>query len=174
MRELVDVRYPKADCIRLVQDNLSVLKEIDHPNADLLPDTFHMSIEEADVATSLRDAGDRVAHVHLGDNNRLMPGHGRLDWEGIFGALKDIGFEGAVNLECSTEGARRIDVEVEPDELLGGRDRLDRGVPGLQGRDRLGVDVGGDDGAAVVQDVRRELAAHLADARDPDSQPGQR
>jgi sugar phosphate isomerase/epimerase len=90
--------------LNLVQDNLSVLKEVDHPNADLLPDTFHMSIEEADVATSLRDAGDRVAHVHLGDNNRLMPGHGRLDWESIFGALKDIGFEGAVNLECSTEG----------------------------------------------------------------------
>ncbi len=32
------------------------------------------------------------------------PGHGRLDWASIFGALDEIGFEGAVSLECSTEG----------------------------------------------------------------------
>lgn len=90
--------------LNLVSDNLAVIEEVDHPNAALLPDTFHMSIEESDPATAIRDAGDRVAHVHLGDNNRLLPGHGRLDWESIFGALHDIGFEGAVNLECSTEG----------------------------------------------------------------------
>jgi sugar phosphate isomerase/epimerase len=90
--------------LNLVSDNLEILEAVDHPNAGLLPDTFHMSIEEADVATSLRAAGDRVAHVHLGDNNRLLPGHGRLDWPSIFGALNDIGFEGAVTLECSTEG----------------------------------------------------------------------
>jgi sugar phosphate isomerase/epimerase len=90
--------------LNLVSDNLEVIESVDHPNAALLPDTFHMSIEEADVATSIRAAGDRVAHVHLGDNNRLLPGHGRLDWDSIFGALRDLGFEGAVNLECSTEG----------------------------------------------------------------------
>lgn len=90
--------------LNLVSDNLEVIDTVDHPNAALLPDTFHMSIEEADVATSIRAAGDRVAHVHLGDNNRLLPGHGRLDWDSIFGALGEIGFEGAVNLECSTEG----------------------------------------------------------------------
>ena len=90
--------------LNLVSDNLEIIEAVDHPNAGLLPDTFHMSIEEADVAASVRAAGDRVAHVHLGDNNRLLPGHGRLDWPSIFGALNEIGFEGAVSLECSTEG----------------------------------------------------------------------
>lgn len=90
--------------LNLVSDNLEIIEAVDHPNAGLLPDTFHMSIEEADVASSIRAAGDRVAHVHLGDNNRLLPGHGRLDWPSIFGALGEIGFEGAVSLECSTEG----------------------------------------------------------------------
>ena len=42
--------------------------------------------------------------MHLGDNNRLLPGHGRLDWPSIFGALTEIGYAGYVNLECSTEG----------------------------------------------------------------------
>jgi sugar phosphate isomerase/epimerase len=90
--------------LNLVSDNLEIIEAVDHPNAGLLPDTFHMSIEETDVASSIRAAGDRVAHVHLGDNNRLLPGHGRLDWPSIFGALNEIGFEGAVSLECSTEG----------------------------------------------------------------------
>ncbi|GAA1240010.1 sugar phosphate isomerase/epimerase [Janibacter melonis] len=90
--------------LNLVADNLAMIEAVDHPNAALLPDTFHMSIEEVDVASSILAAGEKVAHVHLGDNNRLLPGHGRLDWESIFGALHEIGFTGAVNLECSTEG----------------------------------------------------------------------
>lgn len=87
-----------------VADNSAIIDAVAHPNAGLLPDTFHMSIEEADPAAALRSAGDRVIHVHLGDNNRLLPGHGRLDWTGIFAALHDIGYDGVVNLECSTEG----------------------------------------------------------------------
>jgi len=87
-----------------VADNLRVIAQVDHPNAGLLPDTFHMSIEEANIPAALRQAGGQVRHVHLGENNRLLPGLGALDWEAIFGALKDIDYRGAVNLECSTSG----------------------------------------------------------------------
>lgn len=87
-----------------VADNLAVLDDVAHPNAGLLPDTFHLSIEEASVPDAIRRAGDRVRHVHLGDSNRLLPGSGSLDWEAIFRALHDIDYGGAVNLECSTEG----------------------------------------------------------------------
>ncbi|MFV0253232.1 MAG: sugar phosphate isomerase/epimerase family protein [Beutenbergiaceae bacterium] len=85
-----------------VDDNLRVLDRVDHSGAGLLPDTFHMSIEEADIPQALRRAGDQVRHVHLGENNRLLPGSGSLDWSAIFGALADIGYDGAVNLECAT------------------------------------------------------------------------
>ena len=87
-----------------VTDNLRVLARVDHPNAGLLPDTFHMSVEEASIPDALREAGDRVRHVHFGENNRLLPGHGALDWKAIVEALRDIGYDGAVNLECSTSG----------------------------------------------------------------------
>lgn len=85
-------------------DNIRIIDTVAHPNAGLLPDLFHMSIEEADPGEALRLAGDRIKHVHLGDNNRLLPGHGRLDWADIFGALAEVGYQGYVNLECSTEG----------------------------------------------------------------------
>ncbi|PRY18555.1 sugar phosphate isomerase/epimerase family protein [Kineococcus rhizosphaerae] len=87
-----------------VEDNLAILEEVAHPNAGLLPDTFHLSLEESDLGAALRRAGDHVAHVHLGDSNRLLPGHGLLEWEEVFAALRDIGYAGALNLECSTEG----------------------------------------------------------------------
>ena len=87
-----------------IADNIRIIDAVAHPNAGLLPDTFHMSIEEADMGQALIQAGHRIAHVHLGDSNRLLPGHGLLDWRGIFGALDTVGYDGYVNLECSTTG----------------------------------------------------------------------
>nr|WP_253259869.1 sugar phosphate isomerase/epimerase family protein [Subtercola boreus] len=96
-------RYESRYLNRVV-DNLEIIDAVAHPNGGLLPDTFHMSLEETDLAESLRLAAERVVHVHLGDSNRLLPGSGHLDWAAIFGALSDIGYDGWVNLECSTEG----------------------------------------------------------------------
>jgi sugar phosphate isomerase/epimerase len=90
--------------LNLVADNATIVDEVAHPNAGLLPDTFHMSIEERDLGAALRDAAGRIVHVHLGDSNRLLPGHGLLDWTAIFEALKTVGYHGFVNLECSTSG----------------------------------------------------------------------
>ena len=61
-----------------IADNIRIIDAVAHPNAGLLPDTFHMSIEEADMGKALIEAGNRIAHVHLGDSNRLLPGHGLL------------------------------------------------------------------------------------------------
>lgn len=96
-------RYESRYLNRVV-DNARIVDAVAHPNAGLLPDTFHMSIEEGNLGEALRSAGDRVVHVHLGDSNRLLPGHGLLDWPGVFGALHDLHYDGYVNLECSTEG----------------------------------------------------------------------
>ena len=90
--------------LNLVADNLEILDAVAHPNAGLLPDTFHMSIEESDLPCTLRTAGPHIAHVHLGENNRLLPGHGHLPWPDIFQALRDVGYNGYLNLECSTTG----------------------------------------------------------------------
>ncbi len=87
-----------------VADNAAIVDEVAHPNAGLVPDTFHMSIEEARMSDALRAAGDRIVHMHLGDSNRLMPGRGLLDWSDVFAGLAAVGYDGCLNLECSTEG----------------------------------------------------------------------
>lgn len=87
-----------------VGDTARIVDAVAHPNAGLLPDTFHMSIEEADMGGALRQAGSRIAHVHFGDSNRTLPGGGLLDWPEIIRALSDVGYDGCVNLECSIGG----------------------------------------------------------------------
>jgi sugar phosphate isomerase/epimerase len=96
-------RYESRYLNRVV-DNLEIIDAVAHPNAGLLPDIFHMSIEEADLPAAIRAAGSKIAHVHLGDNNRLLPGYGHLPWLAIFQALRDVGYADYVNLECSTSG----------------------------------------------------------------------
>jgi sugar phosphate isomerase/epimerase len=66
----------------------------------IMADLFHMNIEEADLAASLREAGDMVAHVHLADSSRLEPGTGHTDFAAAFRALRDIGFDGFGAIEC--------------------------------------------------------------------------
>jgi sugar phosphate isomerase/epimerase len=87
-----------------VADCGEVLRAVDSPNAGLLFDFFHSSIEERDLVDSIHTAGDLIRHVHLGDNNRLLPGMGNINWKRSFDALKEVGYAGFVNLECSTSG----------------------------------------------------------------------
>lgn len=70
------------------------------PAVRLMADLFHMNIEEADMAASLREAGPLVAHVHLADSSRLEPGTGHTDFAAAFSALGAIGFAGWGALEC--------------------------------------------------------------------------
>ena len=66
----------------------------------LMADLFHMNIEEAGLAASLREAGDMVAHVHLADSSRLEPGTGHTDFAAAFRALAEVGFDGWGAIEC--------------------------------------------------------------------------
>ncbi|WIJ25834.1 sugar phosphate isomerase/epimerase family protein [Devosia sp. RR2S18] len=66
----------------------------------LMADLFHMNIEEASLAASLREAADVVAHVHLADSSRLEPGTGHTDFASAFAALEEIGFKGCAAMEC--------------------------------------------------------------------------
>ena len=73
--------------------------EVGAPNIGVMADTFHMSIEEPDIAAAIRNAGHRLAHVHLADSNRAAPGQGHTDFEPIVQAIIDVGYEGWISYE---------------------------------------------------------------------------
>ncbi|ANE46198.1 hypothetical protein SY83_07845 [Paenibacillus swuensis] len=66
----------------------------------VMPDFFHMQIEEPDISLSLKGAADLITHVHLADSNRLPPGQGHCDFRKAFLTLKEIGFTGYMAVEC--------------------------------------------------------------------------
>jgi sugar phosphate isomerase/epimerase len=63
-----------------------------------------MNIEEADIAASIRQAGAHIVYVHVADSNRLQPGRGHLDFRPGFRALKAIGYDGYLTIECRVAG----------------------------------------------------------------------
>lgn len=69
----------------------------------LLLDSFHMNIEEDDMYTSIKKAGDKgfIGHFHIGECNRKAPGFGsgRMPWEDIARALSDCGYNGRIVME---------------------------------------------------------------------------
>jgi sugar phosphate isomerase/epimerase len=92
-------RY-ETDYINTVEEALGLLHQIGSPSIKLLVDTFHMNIEEADIAASVRIAGPTIGHVHLVDSNRQAPGHGHLDFVSVLQALRDVQYRGYLSLEC--------------------------------------------------------------------------
>ena len=90
-----EARFPKD-----LAEGASICEEVESPGLRLMGDFFHMSIEEADIAASLRSAAKYLCHIHLADSNRVVPGRGHTQFVEPFRALKDIGYDGFGALEC--------------------------------------------------------------------------
>ena len=95
--------------LRTLEDGVDIAKRVGHPKVRIMADFFHMHIEETDTPEAIRRAGDYIHHVHLADNTRLLPGTGDTDFAAGFAALKAIGYDKYMALECGVPG----DPEVE-------------------------------------------------------------
>jgi sugar phosphate isomerase/epimerase len=69
-----------------------------------------MNIEEDNLGESIRRASDYLAHLHLADSNRAHPGAGHTDFAPAFGALREIGFDGYMAMECAVRGDARMEL----------------------------------------------------------------
>jgi len=93
-------RY-ETDIIHNTAEGLALLAEIGHPQLGLLLDTFHVNIEESSLTKCFEQANlaRKLWHIHLGDNNRLPPGQGHIDFLSIFHTLYQIGYAGYLSAE---------------------------------------------------------------------------
>ena len=82
--------------INTAREALDYVNDIDSPNIGVLLDTYHMNIEEVSIGDAIRLVGDRLTSFHTGENNRMAPGRGHLNWDEIFGALADINYKGRI------------------------------------------------------------------------------
>ncbi|MDB4862094.1 sugar phosphate isomerase/epimerase [Pirellulaceae bacterium] len=81
-------------------DSARFVREVNHPNARMMYDTFHANIEEKDIAQAIRDCHDVCALVHISENDRSTPGSGNVDWDTNFNTLKEVGYDGWMVVEA--------------------------------------------------------------------------
>lgn len=62
-------------------------------------DSYHMNIEENGFASPVREVGDRLGYVHIGENRRGYLGSGHIDFDAFFDALGEIGYAGPITFE---------------------------------------------------------------------------
>ncbi len=91
-------RY-EINFINSVEEGVNLMKKVNMPNMLLMPDVFHMNIEDKTIAGELEKNIDYIAYIHLADSNRLAPGQGHTDFKSIFEGLKRAGYVGWLSVE---------------------------------------------------------------------------
>jgi D-psicose/D-tagatose/L-ribulose 3-epimerase len=120
-------------------EGIAFAERVGSPNCKVLLDTFHMNIEEDSLSGSILEAGMWLGHFHIGETNRRPPGRGRIPWGEVFGALRQINYQGGIVME--------------PFLIPGGEVGRDISVF----RDLLGTGDLDEEAARSVQFVRSEL-----------------
>jgi len=85
--------------LNLASQALDLIERIDEPNVFLHLDTYHMNIEEKGFRNPIVQAGSRLRYIHLSESDRGTPGTGNVQWDEVFAALAEIGFNGDLVME---------------------------------------------------------------------------
>ena len=87
--------------INTAAEGIEFCKTVGSKNIGVLLDTFHMGIEENDIAEAIRSAKDYIGKLHCTEPNRGVPFHTkRINWPEIGQALKDINFNKPIVIEA--------------------------------------------------------------------------
>ena len=92
-------RY-ETNLANTLQAAADLTQQLAKGNVKLLADLFHMNIEEADIAESIRNHASSIGHIHFVDSNRRAAGMGHLDWSKIAAAIRDINYNGYLSAEA--------------------------------------------------------------------------
>lgn len=90
---------PESDFILTAAEAARMVRELDHPNFQLMLDVKSMCSEAQPPAEIIREFAPLVKHFHANDANRRGPGFGDTDFRPIAAALQEVGYQGYVSVE---------------------------------------------------------------------------
>ena len=93
-------------------DPWDIARRAGSPFVQILPDTFHMNIEEANLKQAIGAHRACFSSFHLSDNTRHFPGFGALDFGAVIGMLDAVGYQGKLAIEGNVRTSFIEDVEV--------------------------------------------------------------
>jgi sugar phosphate isomerase/epimerase len=91
-------RY-EINFVNSVTDAADLLDCVAKPNVKIMPDLFHMNIEDQTIDGELERFASRVAYIHVADSNRLAPGQGHTDFRAFFASLRRMRYDGWLTAE---------------------------------------------------------------------------
>lgn len=92
----------ETDFLNTVDQGLEFLNLIGMENVGLLLDTFHMNIEETNIAEAIKRAGNKIFNFHACSNTRGTPGEDHIDWAGIAAVFAEINYNRPIVIESFT------------------------------------------------------------------------
>jgi len=83
-----------------LEETLQIIQRVQGKMLSILPDTFHMNIEEKDFKEAISICKSKLGYVHIADNTRWYPGSGQIDFKQIVNCLEKVGYTGYLSVEC--------------------------------------------------------------------------
>lgn len=86
--------------INTAKDACRLCDEVNHPNIKMMVDSFHSNIEEHSLYEAVVNSKRHLAHIHISENDRGIPGANfSIPWDDFFRGIKDVGFDGWLTIE---------------------------------------------------------------------------
>lgn len=106
------------DLINNTADAMRMIHYLDIDTLGVVLDTGHLHLSDETIAQALSQVKDRLYQVHINDNNgkqqqNLIPGEGTFNFEEFFSGLHQIGFNGVVSAELSTDYGMQLQQAIE-------------------------------------------------------------
>ncbi len=94
--------------LNIAADAVKLAREVNEPNIGVHLDTFHMNIEEKNYYDPIVATDDLLCYIHLCENDRGVAGTGNVNWDAVFKALSDIGYDKWITLESFTTDIKSV------------------------------------------------------------------
>jgi D-psicose/D-tagatose/L-ribulose 3-epimerase len=91
-------RY-ESNLVNCARQALEVISLTGAPNMVVHLDSYHMNIEEGDMARPVKECGPRLGYLHVGESHRGYLGSGTIDFARLFKALLETGYAGRIAFE---------------------------------------------------------------------------
>lgn len=91
-------RY-ETDFINTVEEGSALVRKTGMKNIGVMPDIFHMNIEDVSIAGELVKYAADIRYIHLADSNRMSPGQGHIEFLQIFDGLLSMHYNKWVSVE---------------------------------------------------------------------------
>lgn len=88
-----------SNLVESADDALEMQKATGRSNVKVMFDTYHILYRNEVPTDYVEKMKGNLAHIHLADTDRLPPGQGQCDFEGLVKALKKAKYDGYLTME---------------------------------------------------------------------------